>query len=352
MATPSEREITDDERGIRDRGAFEAEEADLRGTRDRAGVRSIIRSGPHRGRLVFDPARRWTPPPRVPTTTEGFATRRTGAGGRKSIDIEVPLLGHTEHEKKRKKSLPQSVEKEPKSSFCPGFSPRRDFKESTFQKVGELKKLIERESGGDQVLARAIAGSYAEEYDGRGAVDEAQDIVIAQHSERALKQSRSEVDLDELQRERPSKPEKLRNPFLNDIGPANIRLGTAVLLVEQNRLQFDGIDPHAPYRSIVRQLLTDPGSVKAAAAWIVRGKEYFREEGIGIIDKLPECEQEALLVSWFNEGPLFVKRFKDRVLDPQTVFDPNDHQSFVPGPNDGGQSYLQNRKRILRALEE
>jgi hypothetical protein len=44
-------------RGKADRGTSHAEDA------SRAGVRSIIRSGPHRGRLVFDPARRWTPPP-------------------------------------------------------------------------------------------------------------------------------------------------------------------------------------------------------------------------------------------------------------------------------------------------
>ena len=53
MATSSERGITDDERGTRDRGRFE--EAELRGRNDPVAVRSIVRSGPHRGRLVFDP---------------------------------------------------------------------------------------------------------------------------------------------------------------------------------------------------------------------------------------------------------------------------------------------------------
>jgi hypothetical protein len=104
MATPSERGITDDERGTRDRGRFGAEEADLRGRADRAGVRSIVRSGPHRGRLVFDPERRILDRPRErppePTLDRAldlgkFATLRTGADKPEgSIDIEVPLLGY------------------------------------------------------------------------------------------------------------------------------------------------------------------------------------------------------------------------------------------------------------------
>jgi len=111
MANPSERGITDDERGTRDRGRFEAEETELRGRGDRAGVRSIVRSGPHRGRLVFDPERRTPDRPRKrppdPTLDRAldlgsYATRRTGADEPEgSVGIDVPLLGHIEHVRPR-----------------------------------------------------------------------------------------------------------------------------------------------------------------------------------------------------------------------------------------------------------
>jgi hypothetical protein len=207
--------------------------------------------------------------------------------------------------------------------------------------VKTLKGLIERESGGDPVLARAIAGSVADEFNARGWYDEAQDRQIAENSEASFKLDRMQVDVNKLVSERPDLRQKLGNLFTNDIGPANIRLGTAVLLVELNRLQFDNFDPDAPFRSIANALLTDEGTVKAAAAWITLGKEEY--ERLEVYYKVPQFEQEALLVSWFKEGPLFVERFVQRLrTDPQAV----------PRPNEGGEAYLQNRKRILRALGE
>jgi hypothetical protein len=349
VATPSERDLNDDDRGIRDRGAFEGEEADLRGTGDRAGVRSIIRSGPHRGRLVFDPERRFTPVP-VPESAPPSGENTKPAPSKDSRPHGAETRTRTGKvlrvRPKRTQGPPppvQPLEEEPelRPERRPGFSPRRTFKESTFQKVQDLKELIKRESGGDPLLARAIAGSYAEEFDGRGWGDEKQDGTIALKSEPSLKLARLQVDLDTLVRERPGFFDKQANPFTNDIGPANIKLATAVLLVEQSRLQFDRIDLREPYRSIVKELLTDEGTVKAAAAVLSQGKEEFQR--LGVWDKVPTFEQEALLVSWFNEGPNFVGRFLgNRRTDPQRV----------PGPNEGGEAYLQNRKRILRALEE
>jgi hypothetical protein len=239
----------------------------------------------------------------------------------------------------------RNVEEEPglrpeRSSDFPDRLQRKTFKDSTFRKVKDLKELIERESGGDPLLARAIAGAYAEEFDGRGSVDEHQDKVIALKSEASLKLARLQVDLYELVRERPGTFRKQENPFTNDIGPANIKLATAALLVEQNRVQFDAIDPRAPFRSIVKELLTDAGTIKATAAYLIQGREVF--QSLGVWD-VPTFDQEALLVSWFNEGPNFVRRFQLRSsADPQAV----------PGPNEGGEAYLQNRYWIRRALEE
>ena len=226
-----------------------------------------------------------------------------------------------------------------------GYQSWKFFKESTIQKVRELKDQIILESGGDPVLAAAIAGAFAEEHDDLNWIDAAQSAILSGYREKELKDWYERSNLEDLIEEPGSLMRNIQkatggNPFKNDVGPANINLATAVHLVENGWLMFNNFDLSTPYTSIIRHLLTDAGAVKAVAADLRWGKAQLNELHF-VFDRALPFEQEALLVSWFNEGPRFKRRIHENlIVNPY----------HAPQPNDPGEVYLKNRRRIRRAL--
>jgi len=346
MSSPSERATTESDRGTADRGTSHAEDA------SRAGVQSIIRSGPHRGRLVFDPARRWTPPPRVPTTTGEI------------LSVErLPVNNRTPSQKPRSRPFPERspsekvteyVFDEPTEVIALTFPPLPkkfhnypgdDWADKTFRELKEIRDIIHEVASGDPVLALAIAGAYGAEFDTLGLIDREQDEAILKASQVRFERDRLHLRirfgpnyLEKILFHDPWPDEKLGNYFLNDIGPANFRIATAAYLIKEDWLRIKVSDPKKYYPGLVKILNSRRGTVKAAAAWIKYGRKEF--ERLGVMKHIPVDLQAAVLVHWYREGPRIFERFRARwELDRNALptLDPKDE-------------YMHNRERIVEAI--
>jgi hypothetical protein len=350
MANPSERATSESDRGTADRGISHDEETSRLNMLDRAGVRSIVQSGPHRGRLVFDPARRLTPPPsRVPTTTGEI------------LNVErLPVNKRTPRKKPRSRTFPEGSPSEkaieyivfdepsdgvlrPAPPLPKKFHnyPGKTYADKTFRELEKIKEIIRKEASGDTVLSRAIAGAFAAEFDRLGFTDDIQETKILNASQLRFQRDLILLGMDGLREslyKDPSTIEKEDNLFYNDVGPANFRIATALYLIHKGWLQFEISDPKNFFPKMVRQLISPTGTVKAAAAWIQYGRQKFEE--LGVMEKLPHDLQAAILVHWYREGPKYFDRFKTR-------WDKN-HDAIPELDKEDG--YMHNRERILEAI--
>lgn len=315
----------------------------------RADVRSVAPSG----REVYDPENRSLD---RGIDYESAATRRTGAGGGSSIDIEVPLLGHTEHEKekKRKHRRDDSHEIAP---AVPAALPKKfhnypgpTYADSTFRELEKIRDLIHKEAAGETALARAIAGAYAAEFEKHGIDDAWQDRDVKRSTQYQFRRDelllKGRWGANWLERsfyERPGTAAKLNSLLLNDIGPANFRVATALYLIRAGWLQLEISDPKNYYPEMAKQLVSREGAVKAVAAYLRFGRSEFEQREFGQHVKMEKWAydfQAAVLVLWYRQGPNAWDNFEERWnIDPNVLPD--------LGDEDG---YMHNRKRIVRAI--
>jgi hypothetical protein len=131
---------------------------------------------------------------------------------------------------------------------------------------------------------------------------------------------------------------KALNSLKNDIGPANIKLRTAVEYVKSAEL----VVPDSPknkisYTAIVTLLESDAGTVAATAAVIGRAHKLFddflRESG--------DLTAQAVRVEYFKQGARFYNRMAaTEINDPL----------HSPCPGDGGCRFETNYQALRTAL--
>jgi hypothetical protein len=218
------------------------------------------------------------------------------------------------------------------AASCPcDSSTQETYDQRTLGFIGSIRSTINRASRAEGVPANAVAGGIADEYRTRrgikAVVDAAQDAIIGSLPEFA-------IDIDRYF----DIHSKLFNTLENDIGPANIKVRTALELVQRGELRVPGSPPSdIQVNRIVSFLLTEQGTVQAAAAVIHRGQTLFGTALHGYRTDL----SEAVLVEYFKQGEIYYTRFS-RVYGAFP-----DHR---PCPGDGGCRFLHNRAGIGTAL--
>lgn len=132
---------------------------------------------------------------------------------------------------------------------------------------------------------------------------------------------------------------KALNDMHNDIGPANINLGTAVEYVEKGWITIDGVDPKdIDYGKIVDFLLSNRGTVRMAAAVVRRAHTLFDRY---TLTTLTTPYLDAVSVEYFKQGDKYYDRFM-RAL--------NDDPDHIPCPGEGGCRFLANIDRLRDAV--
>ncbi len=177
----------------------------------------------------------------------------------------------------------------------------------------------------------AVAGAIADEYDTRraprSAVDAIQDVLIDALPEFAIDVHRF-LDIHC----------KLLNALENDIGAANIKVRTALELVQRGELAVPGSRPSdIQVKRLVDFLLTLRGTVEATATVIARAQQLFAP----YLTEHGEELTEAVLVEYFKQGDGYYQRFISRVVANQA-------HKVCPG-EDGCQVWY-NRASLLNAL--
>lgn len=212
-----------------------------------------------------------------------------------------------------------------------GSSTRVAYDRETYQFIRSTAPLIRSIAGTQGVPLNPVAGAIADEYNTRRGVrrvvDGVQDAVIDALPE-------CFIDVDRFFDIR----NKLLNTLENDVGPANIKVRTALELVQRGELRVPGSPPsNIQVNRIVDFLLTERGTVQATTAVINRAQRLFGSHLTGY----PAHLSEAILVSYFKQGDSYYNRFR-RALDA----DPS-HQVC---PGDGGCRFIYNRDRLQSAL--
>ena len=200
------------------------------------------------------------------------------------------------------------------AQMCQCTQPEDNFpyEDDTFELVARLKEQIMKASDDHSVPPVAVAGAIADEYNTRyslkkafGLVDWFQDnIWIHSFSNEDF---RMDAFLD--------RDGKIRNATKNDIGVANIKVETAMMIYERYRNIFQ--DKCWDYKKIVDYLLTDGGTVHMAALVIKHGQELLYDE----IEDYPSCAYEAVLVSFYKQGreEYIEKKWKTRKAKDPTA---------------------------------
>ena len=207
-------------------------------------------------------------------------------------------------------------------------STNSSYDNKTYQFLRGIKHYILPISG---VPENAVAGAIADEFNTRRGirtvVDWVQDLIID-----ALPECFIDVDrFFDIH-------SKLLNTLENDIGPANIKVRTALELVQREELTVPRSPPSdIQVSEIVNFLLTERGTVEATAAVIRRAQSLFGPYTREHSDALAE----AVYVEYFKQGDSYYRRFSDALKT-------NPNHKVCPG--DGGCRYYYNREQINTAI--
>jgi hypothetical protein len=213
----------------------------------------------------------------------------------------------------------------------------------TFERIRRLSQLILRVSKRVDVPPVAVAGSIGDEYNAmrtenwgrRRYLDGVLDAVLPLLREEVFEWS-----------VRHGYSSKFLNATRHDVGTANINLATARAVYDEfhDRYLEDCdvswgylVDDTIPnWEEIVDYVLTAEGTVVVAALVIRKAMEQLSPFLVG---RSPEI-REAMLVTYYKQGPSFVSRFEARLAG---------NPGAMLRPGEGCRVYHQ-RSQILRAL--
>ncbi|MCY1284541.1 RTX calcium-binding nonapeptide repeat (4 copies) [compost metagenome] len=206
--------------------------------------------------------------------------------------------------------------------------------------------------GSEDVTAQAILGAIGEEYESIGVEDWVQSARVASYSHSEilenyrLMQKRPEL-LTEVVSAGVVRKAALKwdNPVLNDVGPGNIKVHTAIELLNKYIESHGYSDPLKikgyanDYSKLVRDLSSKDGalSLKFAGLVLKEGSEFFRNKTSLAWSSYDQDAKDAILITYYNNGRSNTAKKIDGFL---TVF-----PEYFPGPGggeSGGLVYLEN----------
>ena len=203
------------------------------------------------------------------------------------------------------------------------------YREETFTYVHSITSWLESIVPAADRLA--VAGAIADEFETRKGyrviVDGLQDAVLDSLEESAIDTDRY-YDIHS----------KLLNALENDIGPANIKVRTALEHVQRGELAVPGSPPtDIQVNKIIEFLLSERGTVTAAAAVIARAHRHFDP----VLPEVGDEIAQAVLVEFFKQGESYAERFAAaRARNPR----------HTPCPGDGGCRFWHNIDRLKREI--
>ncbi|MDB4985526.1 MAG: hypothetical protein JWN04_704 [Myxococcaceae bacterium] len=199
---------------------------------------------------------------------------------------------------------------------------------ATFAAISALAPIILRWSKRLQVPGIAVAGSIADELNTRAGarayLDWLQDYVVIS----SLPSFAIETDY------RLGSSSKWLNATRHDLGKGNINLATAREIYERTPEFFP--KSMQSWSELVAYLLTDEGTTLVAALVIKKAMAEMKDYLKG---RTPEI-QEAILVTYYKQGPRYIDRFRARLAQGRTA-------TLVPG--EGCRVYNQ-RAQLVKAL--
>lgn len=223
------------------------------------------------------------------------------------------------------------------------------------EKTGGLAVPVARELG---VSPTAIVGAVANEYDTRKNVNRGKQAFADWWADRGSYRKYSKQKIKPTGGH-PTIPEKLRDRTKIDIGPGNIRVDTAIDLVQRyvQRHSGSGKDPLKllKYKKDYDRLIDDllefdhpETSYAVAGLYLAQGKRLFRRMSNRAWDNLPPDQQDALLVTYYKLGEEQIarnieRRFAARGRPPKDF-------AFNPR-GDGGQQHLNNVDNLKKWLK-
>jgi hypothetical protein len=206
--------------------------------------------------------------------------------------------------------------------------PNYPYDRQTFDLIAQLADQIRHCSAVHCVPPVAVAGSIADEYNVQRGLrrlwDWFQDRVVLQHMPAAWIARDFEIGFKS----------RLFNVTRNDIGRANINIATAREMYLKYRNAFP--KELGDWSELVDYILSDHGCVVVATLVISQGQQDLARWLVG----RPLEVQEALLVTYFKQGPSYIDRFIARLAS---------HPSAVLEPGEGCRVFHQ-RAAFLTAL--
>lgn len=203
----------------------------------------------------------------------------------------------------------------PCETMCSCDTPSENFPYSdhTFELIREMAPEIDFYSQKFGVPPIAVAGAIADEYNTqkgvKGILDWFQDDVLLNFMPNFAIEFDAWIDADS----------KLLNATKHDLGVGNIKLKTAKTLYETHSNTFAKIG--WDYTDIVDYLRTRKGTAHMAALYISDAQEKLGDH----IASLNQRNREAVLVTYYKQGPEYLKRFlESKQLEPDRVIKPGE----------------------------
>ena len=237
------------------------------------------------------------------------------------------------------------------------------FKESTFEYIksqAERAKAIANELGAADVTAQGILGAIGEEYESLGTVDKIQTARVSAFSHEEIKSNYDSVVKDKQILSDVVSAGSIKkglikwdNPVLNDVGPGNIKILTAIDLLakyntanpEQDPLGLKGYN--GDYKSLVSDLSDEKNSasLKFAALMLQEGRAFYAERAGAAWASYDQDTQDAVLITYYNNGREWATARADKFASD------NPGGQYAPKPGggvSGGEVYLENAAQIKK----
>ncbi|MDP8105752.1 hypothetical protein QJU39_08620, partial [Pasteurella atlantica] len=175
----------------------------------------------------------------------------------------------------------------------------------TFKLIEEMAPIISTYSQIYKVPPIAVAGAIADEYNTSKGLkrffDWIQDDVLLNYMPNFA------IEFDAVI----NSNSKLFNATKHDLGVGNIKLETAKTIYDNNKNEFGNLN--WDYTDVVDYLRTRDGTAHMTAIYIAEANEKLNS----YIQDYPDCKKEAVLVTYYKQGPSYLSRFlKAKKLDP------------------------------------
>jgi hypothetical protein len=228
------------------------------------------------------------------------------------------------------------------------------YKKSVFDYVAKYNQNIETVAKQLNLSHEVIAGAIAEEYNAQSALKDGLGEWFASTNHNKLLENYNKISLPENAEMliKPGISAKFVNPVLNDIGNGNIKIYTAIRLLNDYTLAHSADDPldikgyNEDYQKLVHDLNNDSNSATAIFAGLaLKEAEVFFSTHAPLWYTYEQDYKDALMITYYNSYPgRIIGKYNEAVTKGE-VYRPQ-----PGGEESGGLVHLENLKELRKAL--